>query len=336
MRAAVTGASGFVVAEVPDPAPGPGELVLRVAANGICGSDLSMAPFLPAGTIMGHEFAGEVVAVGPEDPAVEHSFRPGDTAAAMPVIGCHRCRACLTGDIARCSSARTLGLGVLPGALAEFVVVGAHESVRLDDVDTADGALVEPLAVGLHAVTRAAVRPADRALVLGAGPVGLAVLHWLSRGVATEVVCSDPSPGRRAAALDLGASSVCTPDDLAGEVGPGFDVVFECVGKPGMIAAALDAVASAGRIVVAGVCLGDDTFMPVAGVVKETTMHFVSYYTRDEFVTAAAELRKGSIRSSALVSEIVGFGDADRVFAELSAPNDHRKVLISPTVTSVD
>lgn len=219
--------------------------------------------------------------------------------------------------------------------LAEFVVVGAHESVPLDGVDTADGALVEPLAVGLHAVTRAAVRPGDRALVLGAGPVGLAVLHWLSRGVATDVVCSDPSPGRRAAALDVGASSVCTPDDLAGHVGPGFDLVIECVGKPGMIAAAVDAVTSSGRVVVAGVCLGDDTFMPVAGVVKETTMHFVSYYTRDEFVTAAAELRKGAIGSSALVSEIVGFEEVDRVFAELSAPNDHRKVLISPAVTSV-
>ncbi|MBD0861048.1 alcohol dehydrogenase catalytic domain-containing protein [Gordonia sp. zg691] len=331
MRAAVTGPGGFEVAEVADPAPGAGEMVLRVSANGVCGSDLSTAPFLPAGTIMGHEFAGEVVAVGPDDGG-SRAFGVGDLVASMPVIGCHRCRACLTGDVARCPSVRTLGLGVLPGALAEFVVVGAAESVRLDDVDPVDGALVEPLAVGLHAVTRASIRPGDRALVLGAGPVGLAVLHWLSRGVAAEAVCSDPSPGRRAAALDLGASTVCTPEEVPDHVRGGVDVVIECVGKPGMIAAALDAAATHGRIVVAGVCLSEDTFMPVAGVVKEVSMNFVSYYTKSEFDAAAAELGKGAIGSSTFVSDVVGLDAVDRVFTDLSRPNDHRKVLISPAV----
>ncbi|MEO9327840.1 alcohol dehydrogenase catalytic domain-containing protein [Gordonia aurantiaca] len=339
MRAAVTtgrpGHEAFDVTELPDPTPGPGELVLRVAANGICGSDLSTAPFLPPGVVMGHEFAGEVAAVGaPADhlDADTARFRVGDRVASMPVRGCHRCRACLAGDIARCPSARTLGLGVLPGALAEFVVVGAAETVRVDGIDPVDGALVEPLAVGLHTVTRAAIAPGERVLVLGAGPVGTAVLHWLSRGVAGEVVCSDPSPGRRAAALDAGASAVCTPDEVPGLVGDGFDVVVECVGKPGMIAAALDAVRTQGRIVVAGVCLSDDRFMPVAGVVKEASIHFVSYYTFAEFATAAAELSSGVVGSSTLVSAIVGLESTGRVFAELSQPNDHRKMLVSPAV----
>lgn len=332
MRAAVTTGHGFEVVEIPDPTPGPGELVLRVAANGICGSDLSTAPFLPAGTVMGHEFAGEVLAVGPPDPDATHVFRSGDHVASMPVRGCHRCRACLTGDIARCPSARTLGLGVLPGALAEFVVVGAAESVPVNGIDPVDGALVEPLAVGLHAVLRAGIESADRVLVLGAGPVGTAVLHWLSRGIAGEVICSDPSPGRRAAALDVGASAVYTPESLTEQIRDGFDVVIECVGKPGMIAAALDAVRTHGRIVVAGVCLGDDHFMPVAGIVKETSMHFVSYYSKAEFRTAAAELDRGAVGSSTLVSEIVGLDAVNRVFTELSGPNDQRKVLISPTV----
>ncbi|GAB99916.1 putative zinc-containing alcohol dehydrogenase [Gordonia namibiensis NBRC 108229] len=332
MRAAVTSPDGFEVVELPDPTPGPGELVLRVAANGICGSDLSTAPFLPAGTVMGHEFAGEVVAIGPDVPDVAPGFRIGDQVASMPVRGCHRCRACLTGDIARCPSARTLGLGVLPGALAEYVVVGAAESVRVGGIDPAEGALVEPLAVGLHAVTRAGIEPGDRVLVLGAGPVGTAVLHWVSRGVAGEVICSDPSPGRRAAALDVGASEVHTPESVTEQIRDGFDVVIECVGKPGMIAAALDAVRTHGRIVVAGVCLRDDHFMPVAGIVKEASMDFVSYYTTAEFSSAAAELNRGAVGSSTLVSQIVGLDAVNRVFAELSAPNDHRKVLIAPAV----
>ncbi|GAC83049.1 putative zinc-containing alcohol dehydrogenase [Gordonia paraffinivorans NBRC 108238] len=337
MRAAVTtgraGADAFEVTELPDPTPGPGDLVLRVAANGICGSDLSTAPFLPPGVVMGHEFAGEVVAIGPRSgPGGDTDFRVGDLVASMPVRGCHRCRACLAGDIARCPSAQTLGLGVLPGALAEFVVVGAAESVRVEGVDPVEGALVEPLAVGLHAVTRAAIAPDDRVLVLGAGPVGTAALHWLSRGVAGEVICSDPSPGRRAAALDAGASAVCVPEEVPGHVRDGFDVVIECVGKPGMVASALDAVATHGRIVVAGVCLSEDRFMPVAGVVKEVSIHFVSYYTRAEFATAAAELSSGAVGSSTLVSAIVGLDAVGRVFTELSEPNDHRKVLVAPAV----
>lgn len=334
MRAAVISNGTFRVDDVADPEPGDGELVLRVAATGICGSDLSTAPFLPDGRIMGHEFAGEVVATGPG-----LTDWLGAPVASMPVIGCRACRACLVGDVARCPAARTLGLGVLAGSLAEFVLVGAAESVRLDrlpgarevtgnDAGLGDAALTEPLAVGLHAVTRASIAPGDRVLVIGAGPVGLAALAWLSRSSAGEIVCSDPVPERLVAATDLGATSTTTPDAVSAS--EPFDVVIECVGKPGIVATALECVAPGGRIVVAGVCLTPDEFMPVAAVVKEVSMHFVSYYTKAEFVTAATSVMNGSIDPGLLVSRTAGLDDLTEIFATLSAPNKERKVLIRP------
>ncbi|ROZ89494.1 alcohol dehydrogenase catalytic domain-containing protein [Gordonia sp. OPL2] len=333
MRAAVTAAGSFAIAEVPDPTAGPGDLVLAVAATGVCGSDLSTAPLLPDGTIMGHEFAGVVVAAGTD---VEEQWPLGSPVASMPVIGCTRCRACVTGDIAHCPDAEAVGLGLAPGALAEYVRVRAASSVRLDllagsaSVVVEDAALAEPLAVGLHAVTRAQVAPDDRVLVLGAGPVGLAVLHWMSRMPSGEIVCSDPSVGRRAAALEIGADVAVAPDEISALRGNGFDVVVECVGKPGMVAAAVDASGVHGTVVIAGVCMGEDTFLPVAGVVKETTVHFVSYYTKAEFTAATRAVVTGAVDSSLFVTERVGLGDVGRVFDELRAPGDQRKVLIAP------
>jgi threonine dehydrogenase-like Zn-dependent dehydrogenase len=333
VRAAVTAAGSFAIADVAEPSPGPGELVLAVAATGICGSDLSTAPFLSDGTIMGHEFAGVVVAAGSD---VEADWPVGSPVASMPVVGCTRCRACVTGDIAHCPDAEALGLGLASGALAEYVRVSAASSVRLDllagraPVVVEDAALAEPLAVGLHAVTRAQVAPDDRVLVLGAGPVGLAVLHWLSRLPTGRIVCSDPAEGRRAAALEVGAHVAVAPDEISGVRGGGFDVVVECVGKPGMVAAAMDASGVHGTVVIAGVCMSEDTFLPVAGVVKETTMHFVSYYTKAEFVAAARAVVTGTVDSSLFVTERVGLDDVGRVFDQLRAPNDQRKVLITP------
>ncbi|GAC67821.1 alcohol dehydrogenase catalytic domain-containing protein [Gordonia soli] len=330
MRAAVLSGGTFVVDDVPDPTPGPGELILRVSANGICGSDLSTYSFLPDGTIMGHEFAGEVVAV---DPSARGDWPIGVPVAAMPVIGCRACPSCAVGDQARCPAARTIGLGVLPGALAEYVRVGIAESVRLDtlagdvEVDLDAAALVEPLAVGLHALRRASPAPGDRVLVLGAGPVGLAVIAWAAQQPVSAATCADPVSGRRDAALRMGATEVLHPEEVRPD---SFDIVVDCVGKPGIIATAIQASAPRGTVVVAGVCMAADTFMPVAGVVKEISMHFVSYYSRDEFVAAARLVATGRLDHRRFVSARVPLEQVASLFAELARPNDHRKVLVTP------
>jgi (R,R)-butanediol dehydrogenase/meso-butanediol dehydrogenase/diacetyl reductase len=326
MRAAVVAGSGFEVADIPDPAPGPTDLVLRVAACGICGSDIKSRQYMPAGTVMGHEMAGEVVAAGGQ---VAAAWPVGTPVAALPVIGCGSCPPCAVGDVARCVSADTLGLGGSAGGFAEYVRVGARESVRLPESALLDvAALVEPLAVGLHAVSRARIAPGERVLVVGAGPVGLAVLVWARRAGATQLVVSDPAGQRREAAGSFGATAAVDP--LHEELGGPYDVVIECAGVPGVLQPCVDAVAVHGRVVVAGVCMAPDPFVPVGAVLKEVEMHFVSYYTMAEFAATAALLTSGQLDPGPFVTGRLGLADAAQAFTDLAGPTSNRKVLLVP------
>src|SRR5262249_9748743 len=175
----------------------------------ICGSDLhaaSLPPGLPAGTVMGHEFSGEVVEVGADLRAV---WKPGDRACALPCIGCGKCRACLDGDIVACTALRATGLGQLPGASPQYGPPGAPgHSRRPAGVSFREGALVEPLAVGLHAVNMARLAPGERVMVIGAGPIGLAVTAWARFFGARAVVVNEKAPGRIALAQRFGATAV--------------------------------------------------------------------------------------------------------------------------------
>src|SRR5687767_2324336 len=157
----------FDVADVADPSPGAGELVLRVLACGICGSDLKAYSAMPPGYVLGHEFCGEVVAVG----SGGGDWREGQTVAAMPLFACGQCRWCLADEPAHCTKIDYQGVGGSPGAFAEYVRVAAASTVRLADGVGQFGALVEPLAVGLHTVITADLREGDRVLVIGGGNV---------------------------------------------------------------------------------------------------------------------------------------------------------------------
>src|SRR4029077_10712728 len=150
-----------------------------------------------------------------------------------------------------------VGVGGSPGAFAEYVRVDQRETIALpNDLDPALGALVEPLAVGLHAVERAHIRSGDKVLVVGAGPVGLSVLAWAARSGASEVVVSDPSAVRRDAAAQFGATKTIDPD--AERLEPRYDVVIECVGLPGMTEVCVGASTLHGHVVIAGVCTKPD------------------------------------------------------------------------------
>jgi (R,R)-butanediol dehydrogenase / meso-butanediol dehydrogenase / diacetyl reductase len=235
--AALTGSGEFEIVQLNDPTPGAGELILRVQACGICGSDLKSYKRFPAGAVLGHEFCGEVVALGA---GVEH-WHTGDFAASLPLRSCRHCRWCLGGEPAHCEKVDLLGLGGSSGAFAEYVRVAAATSVPIGRDLGAYGALVEPLAVGLHTVTAAELRPEERVLIIGGGNVGAAVTTWSRRFGVGEIVVSDPSLARRDGAIDFGAT---TSHDPAGGAPEGcFDVVFECVGMPGVIQSAIDAAA---------------------------------------------------------------------------------------------
>jgi len=321
----ITDDHGFDVADVPDPTPGPDELVLAVRACGICGSDLKGHTMMPAGSVLGHEFCGEVVAVGHD---ARDRWHEGQFAAALPLKSCGRCRWCLTDEPAHCVQVDLFGLGSTPGAFAEYVRVAAAHTVQLDEGIGDLGALVEPLAVGLHVVATGDIGSGDRVLVLGGGNVGAAVTVWARRFGAGDIVVSDPAATRREAAGLFGASGAHDPTSEP----PlrDFDVVFECAGVPGMVQTAIDAAATRGRVVIAGVCIQPDQVTPVTALLKEIELRFAVYYRGAEFAASAALLASGDIDPTAFVTDRVGLADVSDAFARLGSSTDERKILVTP------
>jgi 2-desacetyl-2-hydroxyethyl bacteriochlorophyllide A dehydrogenase len=337
MKAAVFREVGkrLSIEEVPEPEPGDEDLIVQVRACGICGSDLHVSELpgaLPAGTIMGHEFAGEVVEVGAQ---VRGEFEVGDRVCPLPYIACGRCEPCLTGNVGHCKEIRAIGLGDLPGAYAERIRVGARQTFQLPDtVSLREGALVEPLSVGLHAVRQAKLEAGEDVLILGAGPIGLSASLWARFFGARTVAVSEKIAGRLELAEQFGAT--CLIDASTQDVATAFeevaghppDVIFECVGVPGMLQQCIELAPVEGRVVVAGVCMQTDAFAPVLAILKEIAFHFVLGYTRREFQLTIEMLGKGRIRGESMVTDSIGLSQLPEAFEALRRPASQCKVVL--------
>ena len=335
MQAAVVTDGGCIELQtLHDPTPEAGELVLRVSSCGICGSDVKARPAMPHGTVMGHEFCGEVVAVGP---GAGGRWSEGMHAAVLPVFSCGTCRWCVAGDVAHCSAARLIGLGGSQGGFAEYVKSSSALAFALpSDLAETHGALVEPFAVGLHTARMAGIREGDDILVVGGGPVGLTTARWARELGASRVVVSDPSPDRRRMAEAIGATAVLDP--ATDELGRDYDVVIECVGKPGLLDTCVEATAVKGRIVIAGVCAEPDPYLPVMALLKELTVSFSVYYRPDEFEHVIEAFAGGRIDPTVLVTGTVPLDGLDQAFARLGGNPSDCKILVDPrrsTETSI-
>lgn len=342
MRAACFQESGqpLAVREVPDPTPGPGEIVLAVKGCGICGSDLHVTELggaVPAGAVMGHEFAGEIVAVGAGAKGPDGPWREGDRVCTMPGKSCGVCARCATGDVMGCEALRMTGFGDIGGGYAEYALASDALTFRLpENVASADGALVEPLAVGLHAVDRAGLRTGEDVLIVGAGPVGLACAIWAKRLGAREVVVSDYAAHRRALALDYGATAEIDPaQDALGEAyrritGRAPTLAFECVGRPDVVHAISLEMERGGRILSAGMCMGQDHFMPLVFGTKELSMQFVSYYTKQDYQLTVDMLAAERIDPLPMITDRIGLDALPEAFEALRKPTTQCKVLVQP------
>jgi (R,R)-butanediol dehydrogenase/meso-butanediol dehydrogenase/diacetyl reductase len=338
MRAVAVGDPGgpLEVIEHPDPVPASGELIVRVRSAGVCGTDLHLAgdpPGVPRGTVLGHEFAGDVVAVG----SGVSGWSVGERVCALPSIGCADCLACLADDPMGCPAYRDVGTGGLPGAWAELVRVGAQESFRLPaSLDHDAGALIEPLAVGLRAVRAAALRPGETVLVLGAGPIGLAVATWARHAGAAAVVVADRLPVRLALASTFGASAAvdgARDPGLAGAAdacGGPPDVVIECVGRPGLLQESVQHVRRRGRVVIVGACMQPDVLVPAMACLKEVELRFVVAYARADFTLALRTLAAGRIAGPAMITDRVGLDALPAAFEALRTPGTQCKVIVRP------
>jgi (R,R)-butanediol dehydrogenase / meso-butanediol dehydrogenase / diacetyl reductase len=336
------------IEEVAEPAePAAEEVVVRVVTCGICGTDLHEYVAGPIVTpvephpltgahnpqILGHEFAGDVVAVG----SGVTSVAEGDRVAIMPLAYCGRCAYCRRGLQHLCATMGCVGLSHAWGGMAELATVAEYQVVRLPEgVTHRQGALIEPTAVAAYGVERAGVGPGDRVLVTGAGPIGaLAALCARSAGAATVYV-SEPNPARRARAEALGVATVLDPTSVdvptllrEQSEGLGVDAAIECSGHPNGFSTAIQSLRRRGTLAQTGLFVGEATVEPMLWALNDLTIVGTWCYWVYDFDRVAAQIAAGDLPVERVVTSRVDLDGAPDAFAELaSGTADEIKVLI--------
>lgn len=349
---------GLELIETPIPRPGPGEVLVKTLATGICGSDLHCvthgAELLASAravagielfdpnepVVFGHEFCAEVVEYGPGS---RGTHAPGTRVVSVPFL--LRPEPVLIG----------LAGVETPGGYAEYMVLSEDLLVPVpDNVPSDIAAMAEPLAVALHAVNRGDVGSDDVPVVIGCGPIGLAVIAVLKMRGVGPIIAADFSPARRALATALGADIVVDPRETSPydswqsvaaasdparygrqtTMFPEFafrpSVVFECVGVPGVIQQILAGAAPCSKVVVAGLCMEEDRFQPTFGVLKEIDLVFCISYTVEEFAQALGHLAAGELQVDPLITSRVGLDGVPDAFARLADPEQDAKIVITP------
>jgi (R,R)-butanediol dehydrogenase/meso-butanediol dehydrogenase/diacetyl reductase len=334
MKAAIFDAMGqpLRVGTVETPEATAGQVLLKVCRCGICGSDLHMTEDptfgLQGGEVIGHEFSGEVIDVG----AGVTSLKVGDQVSAAPLRGCGACASCLKGEPAWCANFSLIG-----GGYAEFAAVDAFQCRKLPwGISAVDGALAEPLGVALHGIMRARMQPGATVLVVGAGAIGLAVAFWARRMGAGKVVVVDMHDHQRERAMDLGATEflISGPDleaRVADACGAAPEIVFECVGKPGLIDHCIGLVAPRGRVVVLGLCTAPDHMDSFRAISKEVEIVMSVFFTMPEFELAIRALDAGTYAPQHLISDTVSLAAMPEAFEALRKRTTQCKVLIDPS-----
>jgi threonine dehydrogenase-like Zn-dependent dehydrogenase len=355
MQAAVTRSGQLVVDKLDDPVPGPGQVLVRTAACGICGSDLHALAHFDEFTalnirvggpgldrerdvVFGHEFCAEVVDFGPN---TERKLRPGTLVCSIPMVF-------------DASGPQPVGYShSFPGGFGELMVL--QEMLLLPvpgDLTPEHAALTEPLAVGEHAVAMARIEPGDVCLVIGCGPVGLAVIAALKGRGHGPVIAVDFSAARRRQAEDLGADDVVDPataspyqrwadfgvpasltergaaELLGGSIRDA--VIFEAVGAPGVLQSIIDGAPPKARIVVVGVCMKPDQIDPFVAVCKELEVRFSMAYSPAEYAATLERLANGSLDPRQLITGTVGLDGVADAFVALREPDAHVKVIVEP------
>ena len=335
------------VEEVDDPVPAAGQVLTKVLACGICGSDLHMLQHgaemravtdeLAAGEppdplrpqtfdpdhvcVMGHEFCCEVIDLGPDVSGLRVGDRVVSVPGAFDAAGVHA-----VGYSNR-----------YPGGYGELMVLNEALAIRVaDDVPSHVAALTEPLAVGVHAVAKSGIAPGDAAVVLGLGPVGLACVAELRRRGIGPVIGADFSQRRRELAAHFGCDEVVDPSvESAFAAWRRIDatrplVVFEAVGVPGMIDQAMKASPRDTRILVVGVCMPQDHLLPIVGITRELSIQFAFGYTTEEFAATYRAVTEGAWDLEPMITGRVDIDGVPGAFDALGRPDEHAKILVVP------
>ncbi|KIL40997.1 alcohol dehydrogenase [Gordoniibacillus kamchatkensis] len=284
------------VREAEAPEPGEGEVLIQVERAGICGSELSgylgHNSLRKPPLIMGHEFSGVVERLG--SGCESAALSPGDRVTANPLVSCGKCRACTNGAAQLCAG-RQLAGAHRPGAFAEYVAVPATNVHRLEDhVSFDEGAFAEPFACAVHVCRKLKLRPTDRLLIMGAGPIGLLTLQAAQAYGLRHVAVADLNDERLSIAAELGAAAGMSVQALAG--GDKFDAAVDAVGAGATRRACVEFVKPGGRVVFTGLH-EEESSLPLNLLVRsETQVTGAFAYHTDDFETALQWIGEGRVR----------------------------------------
>ncbi len=355
MRAVIRRAGRLICDEIDALKPGPGQTLVKTLACGICGSDLHALHHLDhmldmgrrAGAsdriradqdmVFGHEFSAEVLDHGPGG----GRLKPGTRVVSFP--------AALSDQ-----GMELIGYSNLyPGGFAEQMLLTEAMLIEIPNgLSSEVAAMTEPFAVGAHAVARADLEPGSVSVVLGCGPVGLAVIAALKTKGLGPIIAADFSPRRRAAAEAMGADRVIDPAKISphaswAEFGVPASLsahmmaqlsgqtlarplVFECVGAPGVLQTIIEGCPPKAQIVVAGVCMETDRIEPSLAINKELDLRFVFGYSPAEFAQTLIDIAEGRISVEPILSRKIGLSEVAQAFVDLASPGDDVKIVVEP------
>jgi L-iditol 2-dehydrogenase len=330
-RAAVLHAPGDLrVEERAMPEPGPREVLVEIAAVGVCGSDVHyyehgrIGPHVVrAPMVLGHESAGRVAALGPD--ATRHAV--GDRVALEPGVPCGRCRECRCGRYNLCRDVRFFATPPIDGAFADFVTIHEDFAFALpESVSDEAGALIEPLSVGIWACRKAGVAPGDRVLITGAGPIGLLAQQCALAFGATSVTMTDVSEERLALARRTGATRALR----AGEPLDEADALIECSGSPAALAAGIAAVRPAGTVVVVGMGPSEEATLPLSLIQNRELWLTGTFRYANTYPAAIALVAEGRVDPVAIVTGRYALDEAEAALRAGAEDPANVKAMVLP------
>ncbi len=334
----IDGKRKFIVDEIAEPVKDGKRVIVAIKKAGICGSDLHyFESGEPVGLVMGHEFCGEVV-----DPGNRSDLHVGDRVTALPISPCGHCEACLTGNPQFCLETWTHATGLSldnPGAYSKEIAVRSDMVYKIPDgMKDEEGAMVEPTAVGLHAIHLADIKVGDKVLVIGGGIIGLVSAMFALKEGASYVAVSETNAARGEKAVKLGVANewfdARDPEFLnkvMTKTEGGFDKVIECCGNSAAVSSSLLAVKTGGEVILVGVSLDPITIPLTIGVMHELTLKGAIAYTKEEFKTCIDLMANKQIDMMKFVDKTVTLEEVQAAFEELTSGNsDSIKILIDP------
>ena len=328
----------FKLDEINEPVSVNGSVIIDVLKCGICGSDIHYwESGEPKGLVLGHEYCGVVT-----DPGSREDLKIGDRVTALPISPCGKCSSCLTGNHQYCRETWKYATGLSltnPGALAPKMAIRPDMVIKVPDgISDEEVAMVEPTAVGLHAVHLADIKVGQKVLVIGSGIIGLVSAMFAKMEGASFVAVSETNESRAKRAIELGVAdkyyNALDPEminHVAADTNGGFDVVIECCGNDKAVTSSILTTKPGGTVVLVGVSQVPIAIPMVMAVMSELTMKGAIAYTKEEFETCIDLIDSKKIDVTKFISEIVGLEQVQESYEKLtSGTSDAIKILVDP------